>query len=145
MGWANICRKDVCSCKVVLTEVNNALYKIYLTYYILCLPFPLFLICTIGDKIIWHIEGKSPQIMYFNFFEEAPSVDFKLPNLRPVDPQESVIPVEHLGLGLYVIFWKILTCVPDVEAAVKDLLMRMSDCGTGSMWKEAQTKMVFRG
>ena len=110
----------------------------------MCLPFPLFSICTIRDKIIWHIEGKYPILIYVHFFEEAPSVDFKFPYFRQVDPQESVIPVEHLGLAPHHIFWKILTCVPDVEAAVKDLLMRrMSACG--SVREESQTKMVFWG
>ena len=62
-----------------------------------------------------------PKIMCAYFSEEAPSVDFKFPYFRPVDPQEIVIPVENLVKALHVIFWKILTCVPDVEAAVKDL------------------------
>ena len=87
----------------------------------MCLTFPLFLICTIRDEIIWHGECKVPKTRCAYFSKEAPSVNFKLPYFPPVDPQERAIPVENLVQALMVVFWKILTCVPDVEAAVKDL------------------------
>ena len=84
--------------------------------------FLLFLIWTIWDKIIWDTESKLPTIRYHVYlWEKVPRVNFKLPDLLPVYPQEIVVPVEHFVSKFPVVFWKILTGKPDVKAAVKDL------------------------
>ena len=84
--------------------------------------FLLFLIWTIWDKIIWDTESKLPTIRYHvSLWEKVPRVNFKLPDLLPVYPQEIVVPVEHFVSKFPVVFWKIFTCKPDVKAAVKDL------------------------